>query len=464
MRSVSPVSAISHVSPATPLGPINPFSPVNPVDSLTPQPADPGGNQPAKRFVACYLLETPLEPAAVAEVLAGEQSCGTFMRVHGETPALRERSRAIVEAVEPLANAATPSLPSAWLAHRHPGGPWHRARVTVSFPIDNVGANLATLAATVAGNLYDLGETTGVRLETLTLPPAYRRSFDMPRQGVAGTRQLTGIEQAPLIGTIVKPNVGLDAAQTGALVGELCAAGVDFVKDDEVCANPAHAPLAERVRAVMAQVRRHRDRTGRQVMVAFNITDEVDAMRRHADLVEREGGSCVMVSMNWCGLAAVQTLRRSTSLAIHGHRNGFGAMSRHPALGLGFEAYQTLWRLAGVDHLHVHGLGGKFSQDDTEVVSSARACLSALADDDRVMPVFSSGQWAGTVAATHAACGSDLIFLCGGGILAHPDGPRAGVASLRQAWDAAQGGLPLGDYARNAPELRRALEFFGARL
>jgi hypothetical protein len=38
-----------------------------------------------------------------------------------------------------------------------------------------------------------------------------------------------------------------------------------------------------------------------------------------------------------------------------------------------------------------------------------------------VLPAFSSGQWAGTVPATWAAIGSDdLLFMAGGGILAHP--------------------------------------------
>ena len=39
----------------------------------------------AERFEATYLIETPLDPLSVAEVMAGEQSCGTFTRVPGET-------------------------------------------------------------------------------------------------------------------------------------------------------------------------------------------------------------------------------------------------------------------------------------------------------------------------------------------------------------------------------------------
>lgn len=422
----------------------------------------------SQSFSATYLIETPMDPARVAEVMAGEQSCGTFTRVQGETDELRARARARVESIELLDTVDTPSLPNAWLARQAGGMPktYQRARVRIAFPVANVGANLATLAATVGGNLYDLGEVTGLRLESMELPANYRAQFELPQVGIAGTRQLTGVAQGPLVGTIIKPNVGLSPEQTAHLVAQLCAAGVDFIKDDEVCANPAHAPLAQRVAAVMAVVRAHRDRTGRQVMVAFNISDDTDAMRRHAELIEREEGTCVMASLNWCGFSAIQTLRRSTPLALHGHRNGYGALSRDPLLGMGFQAYQTLWRLAGVDHMHVHGLQGKFAQDDREVVDSARDCLASLTPgiDDTVMPAFSSGQWAGTVPATWAAVRTDdLMFMSGGGILAHPDGPAAGVQSIRQAWHAVRDGQALEDAARHAPELQRALEFFGKR-
>jgi len=419
-------------------------------------------------FRATYLIETPLDPAKVADVLAGEQSSGTFVRVAGESDGLRARSRATVDSITELEALPAPSLPNALLERTRAAGPWRRARIVVSFPVANVGANLPTLAATVAGNLYDLGEATGVRLEALSIPSEFRARFERPRQGVAGTRRLAGVASGPLMGTIIKPNVGLTAEETGALAGELCGAGVDFIKDDECCGNPEHAPTPERIRSVMAAARRAEEKSGRRVMVAFNVTDEHDRMLRHAEQVEREGGSCVMVSMNWVGFSSVQALRRHTGLALHGHRNGFGMYSRHPALGMDFQPYQLMWRLAGVDHMHVHGLAGKFSQSDEEVVRAARDCLTPLADpadaDDVVMPAFSSGQWAGTLPATIEAVPSgDLIFMCGGGILAHPGGAAAGVASLRQAWQAIATGQTLDEAARAAPELRAALAFFGPR-
>jgi ribulose-bisphosphate carboxylase large chain len=174
-----------------------------------------------------------------------------------------------------------------------------------------------------------------------------------------------------------------------------------------------------------------------------------------------------MASMNWVGLAGLQALRRSTPLMIHGHRNGFGGWSRHPALGISFQPYQALYRLAGIDHFHVHGIGGKFADDGEEVAAAARSCLEPLVDDDRrdrVLPVFSSGQWAGTLPGTFEATGSaDFMFLAGGGILAHPSGPAAGVESLLQAWEAVASGRSLKDGAAGHPALAQALSFFGER-
>lgn len=77
------------------------------------------------------------------------------------------------------------------------------------------------------------------------------------------------------------------------------------------------------------------------------------------------------------------------------------------------------------------------------------------------MPVFSSGQSAKQAPATFAALGStDLIYAAGGGIMAHPAGPAAGVRSLQQAWEAAVQNIDLAAYAATHPELKTAIETF----
>lgn len=416
-------------------------------------------------FTVRYLVESyePIEKAA--EVIAGEQSCGTFITLPGETADLKERARARVVGIEHLDDTPTPSLPNAFADRKGVRGPFKRGIVELSFPIHNVGANLPNLYATIAGNLFELGELTGLRVLDLDLPEDYAAEFPGPAFGASGTRAATRVFDRPLIGTIVKPSIGLSPDETAALVDTLCAADIDFIKDDELIGNPPYAPLEARVKAVMKVVNRHADRMGRKVMVAFNISDDIDAMRRHHDLVVAEGGTCVMASINWTGPAAITALRRHASVPIHGHRNGFGMMNRAPSLGMDYRVYQKLWRLAGIDQLHVNGLQSKFWEPDDSVVASALACMQPFAGTRPIMPVFSSGQTAAQPPATYEALGStDLIFLAGGGIIGHPSGPKAGVQSLVEAWQAAVEGVPIDRYAASRPALAEALAAFGKRL
>jgi ribulose-bisphosphate carboxylase large chain len=374
---------------------------------------------------------------------------------------LRARFRAVVEGVEPLGEEAAPALAGSAASG---DGRYRRGRVTISWPADNVGVNLPTALTTVYGNLGELRELSGIRLLDVELPRSLAEACPGPAFGVEGTRALAGVRDRPILGTIVKPSVGLSPEQTGELVETLADAGLDFVKDDELIANPPWSPLERRVREVMRAVDRAAQRTGRKVMVAFNITDEVEAMKRHQETVVAAGGTCVMVSLNSIGLAGVAALRREASVPIHGHRNGWGMLTRHPLLGMEFAAYQAFWRLAGVDQLHVNGLASKFWEPDDSVVRSIEACLEPLLGDDPVLPVISSGQWGGQAPETYRRTRTvDLVYLAGGGIMAHPGGPAAGTAAIRQAWEAAVAGEPLERYAATHPELAGALAAFGGR-
>jgi ribulose-bisphosphate carboxylase large chain len=413
-----------------------------------------------ERIVATYLVETPLPVADAAAALAGEQSSGTFVAVPGETEELSNRFGARVERVTDLGTVGEPSLPGC----RAGGGTFRRAEVAVSWPAENVGYNLPTLVSTVQGNLYELAQFSGLKLLDLEVPPSFAGRYRGPKFGIEGTRRLTGVYGRPLLGTIIKPSVGLSPQQTAELVARLAEAGVDFVKDDELMADPPHSPFDERVGAVMRVLKGHADRTGKMVMYAFNVSDELDAMGRHYDRVVEAGGTAVMVSLNSVGLAGVKALCDRGALAVHGHRNGWGMFNRHPLLGVDFPAYQKLWRLAGVDHIHVNGLGNKFWEPDDSVVRSIKACLKPLLGGYPILPVLSSGQWGGQAPETYRRTRTvDVLYLAGGGILAHPDGPAGGVAALRQAWEAAVAGRSLEEAAVQYPELAKAVAKFGRK-
>ena len=418
---------------------------------------------PPDATLATYRIETPLALDRALGMLAGEGSTGTFVPVPGETDALKARFASRIDAVRELPPSAAASLPS----RKDPGNgaTYRRVEVDVSIPLEATGTQLTAILAAVAGNVFELGEVTGMRLTDLRLPRAVLAAHPGPAHSVTGTRSLSGVPDGPIIGTIIKPSIGLTPEQTAQRAGELAVAGLDFIKDDELLAGPAYSPLQQRVQAVMPVLRQAADRAGRQVMYAFNITaDTLDEMLRNHDLVHAAGGTCVMVSMHQVGVTGVRTLRERCRLPIHGHRNGWAQLTRAPALGLEFRVMQQVWRLAGIDHLHVNGIGNKFWESDESVMASLRSCLQPLRDEsDRAVPVISSGQWGGQAPATLRRGGTqDLMYLAGGGIQGHPGGIAAGVSAVRAAWQAARDGVDLADAARDVPELAAALDAFGA--
>ena len=117
---------------------------VSPLKKLTTSMPLP---TPRVEFTARYFVESSIPSEKVAEVIAGEQSSGTFMALSGETDALKERSRARVVRVDTLPAVLQPTLPSAFTERRPHGGVFHRAHIEIAFPVANVGANLPSLMA-----------------------------------------------------------------------------------------------------------------------------------------------------------------------------------------------------------------------------------------------------------------------------------------------------------------------------
>ena len=413
------------------------------------------------RIEADYLIETAIDPMQAAEIMAGEQSSGTFRSVPAETPELKLRAAARIEQLEALEPVMTPTLPGAMQPKDKQI--WHRALVTLSWPLDNIGPSLPNLITTIAGNLFELQPLSGIRLLDLRLPTAFAERYPGPKFGIQGTRALAGVPERPLIGTIIKPSVGLSAEATGALVTDLCAGGIDFIKDDELQADGPACPFEDRVKSTMRAVNAAADKTGKKAMVAFNLTGETDEMRRRHDLVLDCGGTCVMVNLTGVGMSGMIDIGRHTELPIHAHRAGWGALTRDPLLGWSYPAWSKLWRLAGADHMHVNGFDNKFTESNESVAASVASLKDPLFGNSPMcaVPVFSSGQTVRQAAATLNAAGSpDVLVTAGGGIIAHPDGVTEGVKAMRQAYDAAMQGVDVDVYAKEYHELTAALAAF----
>jgi len=410
-------------------------------------------------IVLTYLLETPGSVEALAAKIASDQSTGTFVPVPGETEELKNRVAARVLAVRPLPPVAVPAFP------REGAGPFNRAEADIGFPFEAIGTDLSALMTIAIGGTFSIRGLSGIRVIGMKLPAEFRGAYPGPQFGVPGTRQLTDVHDRPVIGTIIKPALGLRPPETAALVGELIRSGVDFIKDDEKLMSPAYSPLEERIAAIMPLVLDHEQKTGKKVMYAFGISHtDPDQMMRNHDAVVKAGGNCAVININSIGMGAMAFVRKRSQIALHAHRNGWDILTRHPGLGFDFSVWQQFWRLLGVDQFQINGIQSKYWEPDDSFVRAFKAVSTPLfSPADCPMPVAGSGQWGGQAPETYASTGRtiDLLYLCGGGIVSHPSGPAAGVVAVQQAWQAAVEGIPLGTYARTHAELRQSIEKFG---
>ncbi|MBB3462877.1 3-oxo-isoapionate-4-phosphate decarboxylase OiaX [Rhizobium sp. BK377] len=406
-----------------------------------------------------YRIETPGSIEAMADKIASDQSTGTFVPVPGETEELKSRVAARVLAIRALEDARHPTWPEA-----SPGTLLHRADVDIAFPLEAIGTDLSALMTIAIGGVYSIKGMTGIRVVDMKLPEAFKNAHPGPQFGIPGSRRLTGVEGRPIIGTIVKPALGLRPHETAELVGELIESGVDFIKDDEKLMSPAYSPLKERVAAIMPRILDHEQKTGKKVMYAFGISHaDPDEMMRNHDIVAAAGGNCAVVNINSIGFGGMSFLRKRSSLVLHAHRNGWDVLTRDPGAGMDFKVYQQFWRLLGVDQFQINGIRVKYWEPDESFVSSFEAVSTPLFDAaDCPLPVAGSGQWGGQAPETYQRTGRtvDLLYLCGGGIVSHPGGPAAGVRAVQQAWQAAVAGIPLEVYAKDHPELAASIAKF----
>ncbi len=413
-----------------------------------------------ERITATYFIETPIEVAEAAAILAGEQSSGTFVAVPGETEELKQRFAARVENIELLESLTTPAILSDKIKRNN----FNRAIVKISWSIENFGYNLTVIVSTIQGNLYELKQFTGLKLMDIEFPESFAKQYKGPQFGVVDCRKLTNVNDAPLIGTIIKPSVGLNVAETKNIVEKLVAAGIDFIKDDELQSSSANSNFYDRVSTIQEVINNAAAKTGKKVMYAYNLTSEMDEMFERYEHIVNAGGTCAMISINSVGLSATKKICDQGKLAIHGHRNGWGMLNRHPLLGIDFKAYQKIWRLAGVDQLHVNGIDNKFWESDDSVIASMQACATTFYHHKNPLPVVSSGQWGGQAFETYKQVPTtNLLYMAGGGIMAHPNGAAAGVLAIQQAWQAAVDGLTIDEAANKFIEFKIAREKFGTK-
>jgi ribulose-bisphosphate carboxylase large chain len=332
----------------------------------------------------------------------------------------------------------------------------------IAYPIELFEeGNMPNILSSVAGNVFGLKALKNLRLNDVELPAELLKSFKGPRFGIEGIRRLLKVPERPLVGTIIKPKLGLKTADHARVAYEAWAGGCDIVKDDENLSSQRFNPFEERIVKTLERRDRAEEETGERKVYMANVTAETETMLKRAEYVLDHGGEYLMVDILTCGFSALQTLRdQNYKLVIHAHRAGHAAFTKNPKHGIAMRAIAKVARIIGVDQLHVGTVVGKMSETKEEVLENIDALKTKMDGLKPVMPVASGGLHPRLVPALIETFGNDFIIQAGGGIHGHTDGTMAGATAMRQAVNATMKGITLEEYAKTHKELKRAIELW----
>ncbi len=407
------------------------------------------------RFViATYYCGTPVNTNALkfGAALAIEQTCGTWLKVPGETHEVRERSigRVIGVYEAPAYQIGVPD-----------GVNERNFIIRIAYPATNFGSSMAMLLSTVIGNISSSGK---VKLLDLEFPKSYLAEYKGPKFGIQGIRDLLGVYDRPLLNNMIKPCTGLSPQKTAELAYEAAVGGVDIIKDDELVSNPPHCPLVDRVKAVMPAIQEADKVKGEKTLYAFNITDRTENLKHNAMTVIENGGNALLVNYNTIGLDAARMLADDPSInvPILAHSDYTGAVYESPWSGMSINLIgAVLPRLAGLDMIITLSPYGKFPMSMDSFVSAGYKMTQPLGHIKSVFAMPGGGTTPGHIEDIINKFGKDVMIAAGGAIHGHPMGPAAGARAFRQGIDAVMSGKTLQEAKADNEELRIALELWG---
>ena len=417
--------------------------------------------------------------------VAAESSTGTNFPVKTET-AFSRSLNALVYQVDLTKNLV-------WIAY-----PWR---------IFDRGGNIQNILTFIVGNVLGMKEISALKLIDVWFPSEMIEHYDGPSYTIDDMRRYLKIYNRPILGTIIKPKIGLTAAEYAEVCYDFWSGGGDFVKNDEPQADQDFCQYELMVKYVKQAMDKAVRETGKKKVHSFNVSaSDYDSMIKRCELIRKAGfepGSyAFLIDGITAGWMAVQTLRRKyPHVFIHFHRAAHGAFTRKEnPIGFSVLVLSKFARLAGASGIHTGTAGvGKMAGSPEEDVVAARNILSMAAkghifsqnwakvpeNDKDIMdlvhedhphhlnhdenwrmmekccPIISGGLNPVLLKPFIDIMGGiDFITTMGAGVHAHPWGTKAGAMALVQACEAYLSRVDIHEYAKNHKELERAINFF----
>ena len=337
--------------------------------------------------------------------------------------------------------------------------------------------NLPQILSAIAGNIFGMKVLKHLRLLDVSFPKAIMEKYKGPKYGIDGIRKRTKIRDRPLLGTIVKPKVGLNEKEHAKVCGKAWRGGLDIVKDDENLTSMTFNKFEKRIIETLKIKDKIESETGEGKYYMPNITAPLTTMKKRADFVIDNGGKYVMLDIVTIGFSALQEIRdylENKEVILHAHRAMHAAFTRNKKHGMTMLVLAKLMRLIGLDQLHTGTVVGKMEGGKQEVleinnvITEQKIVGNDLTILDQewhnikpILPVASGGLSPLDVPELIKILGKDMVYQFGGGCHGHPDGTEAGARAIRQAIDAVLENSNLRDYAKTHTELARAIKKWG---
>jgi ribulose-bisphosphate carboxylase large chain len=121
--------------------------------------------------------------------------------------------------------------------------------VKIAYPrrlFDRKG-NIQNVMTYVAGNIFGTKDIKALKLIDVRFPPVMLEQYDGPSYTLDDMRKYLNVYGRPILGTIVKPKMGLTSAEYAEVCYDFWVGGGDFVKNDEPQADQDFCPYDKMV-------------------------------------------------------------------------------------------------------------------------------------------------------------------------------------------------------------------------
>lgn len=244
------------------------------------------------------------------------------------------------------------------------------------------GGNVQNIMTYIAGNVFGMSSLKECKLLDIQFPSAMLEQYDGPSYTIDDMRDYLNLYDSPILGTIIKPKIGLTPSEYAEVCYDFWLGGGHFVKNDEPQADQVFCPYEKMVDYVRMAMDKVEEITGQTKVHSFNISaSDYDTMIKRADYVDsvmKPGSYAFLVDGLTAGWMAVQTVRRKyPNVFLHFHRAGHGAFTRDEnPIGFSVPVLTKMARLAGTSGIHTGTAGvGKMAGSPEEDITAAYQAL-----------------------------------------------------------------------------------------